>query len=217
MEEYVTYTDKIVDEILHKELDTKDQSVLIEERYRDNGFTLIGVRKEKRIVAERINDNRSNRVDVVIAVTLSVMSGILSYLFVKSFSSSGAAAKVFIPLVTISSLGILFFTTLNEMKEKSKIYILCNYKLMDIEKELEAEYAKAEMKKLLDDSYVGGSIFNTAIKKEDEEAGEIEETVEEETHEEDPIEIESFNFDFLDFEEEEEEEEESHETKVGAA
>lgn len=179
VERNITYTDVIVNEILNKNIDEEERMTYINSKYYNKVFTLIAVRKEKKIVAERMNDNAVNKFDMVNAGTLCVLSGITSYLLGDKLLKEEAALKVFFPLITISILFVLFSTLLINMKEKNQLYKMCNEKLVLIEKRLEEEYAIDQLRKIVDKSYLEGSIVSRQ-NKDIREAG---------------LEIEAFKFD----------------------
>lgn len=188
MEVSVTFTDRLVNEILESNLSIDDQKILIYKRYSEKGFTMIGARKEIRIAQERIQYNMVNRFDDIIAITLTILGSCVSYLIVDSIFDRGIVFKILLPIITFAVLMSVFSTTLKEIKDRCSVYKLCLERLIEILEDIETEYRMVQMKKIIESDMEQGNIFNVN-KSEEESEDEREEAAED-------IEIDSFEFEF---------------------
>lgn len=197
MEANETFTDRLVSEILKSKLSVEDQKILIYKRYDQKGFTMIGARKEVRIVQERIQDNMVNKFDDIIATTLTILGACVSYLIIDSIFERGIVGivlKILMPIIVFAVLSSVFSETLKEIKERCSAYKLCLVILTDILDDIETEYRMVQMKKAIESDKEEGNIFNIN-KSKDEDENEVENEDEEGTEE---VEIDSFEFDFDD-------------------
>ena len=192
MEGNEIFTDKLVDEILESNLSIDDQKILIYKRYTEKGFTMIGVRKEIRIVQDRIQENMINRLDDITTIILTILGSCVSYLILDSIFNKAILLKICISIITLCVLSLVFFKTLKEIKDRCSVYKLCLVRLVDILEDIETQLRMAEMKKIIDSEIEQGNIFN--VNKPEEEAEDILEKAEEEEEEE--IEIDSFEVEY---------------------
>ncbi len=193
MEGNEIFTDKLVDEILESNLSIDDQKILIYKRYTEKGFTMIGVRKEIRIVQDRIQENMINRLDDITTIILTILGSCVSYLILDSIFNKAILLKICISIITLCVLSLVFFKTLKEIKDRCSVYKLCLVRLVDILEDIETQLRMAEMKKIIDSEIEQGNIFN--VNKPEEEAEDILEKAEEEEEEEE-IEIDSFEVEY---------------------
>ena len=124
MEANETFTDRLVSEILKSKLSVEDQKILIYKRYDQKGFTMIGARKEVRIVQERIQDNMVNKFDDIIATTLTILGACVSYLIIDSIFERGIVGivlKILMPIIVFAVLSSVFSETLKEIKDNVDI------------------------------------------------------------------------------------------------
>lgn len=188
MEGNEIFTDKLVDEILESNLSIDDQKILIYKRYTEKGFTMIGVRKEIRIVQDRIQENMLNRLDDITTIILTILGSCVSYLILDSIFNKAILLKICISIITLCVLSLVFFKTLKEIKDRCSVYKLCLIRLVDILEDIETQLRMAEMKKIIDSEIEQGNIFN--VNKPEEEAEDILEKAEEEEIEIDSFEVE---------------------------
>lgn len=180
MNNYVSYTDKIADEILQKEIAEEEWERFIKEKYDKKGLTLIGVRREKRITALRMTNNVVNEFYTVLIVSFCILSGVVTYLLCDKVLHYGSVLKVFLPLIVLFTMSAFFSSVITTMKDKNTIYNICNENLLSIEEKLQEEYTRVEIRKIIDEDYmVDNTLDLNGDKSENEEVIEDGQEVEE--------------------------------------
>lgn len=139
MREEENYTDKIINDLLSKEYNYVDSIKLIKEKYRLRGFTLIGIKKEKRHISSQISNNSCNIFDVISGVNVSGLCGVVLYAVMDVFIKSNNLIKLLLPITVVIILIVLFIYMINDCNEKVCKYRMCLDVLDEIQEKLEAD------------------------------------------------------------------------------
>lgn len=145
------YTDKIINELTKREYNYSDSIKLIREKYRLRGFTLIGIKKEKRYLQRQVSENTCNTFDVISGINTSVLSGVIVFAILKSFKNMPFAFKILFPIIITIGLIFIFLEKVSESREKVAKYTICLDVLDEIQDKLEGDCLVALSREIVEE------------------------------------------------------------------